>query len=82
MWRLVTYVLNWLRLIDQALNTIIGGDPRMTLSARMGRDIEQGKCRLCFGICKLLALIDKHHCQDAWIAQRQRPDPSHQITKE
>lgn len=56
------YLFNNLISFDQTLNTILGGDPDMTLSGRMGRDIKTGKCKLCKVICWLLNKIDKNHC--------------------
>jgi len=48
--------------IDRLGNTLLGGDPNMTLSGRMGRDIQQGRCLACKGICWLLNKIQVNHC--------------------
>lgn len=53
-------------LLDQLPNTLLGGDPRMTLSGRMGRNIAQGRCRVCSFICRVLSLLDTDHCARAW----------------
>jgi len=56
------YLLNLLVLLDIAINVLLGGDPAMTLSARMGRSIQQGRCRFCRPVCKLLGLLESDHC--------------------
>lgn len=58
------YAMNCWLALDQLLNTWLGGDPDMTLSGRMGRDIKQGKCWLCTPICRALNFISrqKDHC--------------------
>lgn len=68
------YVSNWLRLLSQAANTLAGGDPRMTLSARMGHDILGDKCRLCGFVCRLLDLFETDHCDRAWANELLAPD--------
>ena len=57
------YIWNVLISIDQLANTVLGGDPDMTLSGRMGRDIKNKRCRLCLAVCWLLNKIDPNHCQ-------------------
>ena len=64
------YLENWMHVFDQVCNTAIGGDPRMTLSARMGRDIEAGRCLACKRICWVLNLIQKDHCAQAWASEQ------------
>lgn len=59
------YLYAWLHLLDQAFNTLLAGDPRETMSARMGRDIAAGRCWLCRPICAALALIQRDHCARA-----------------
>jgi hypothetical protein len=49
--------------IDRLGNTLLGGDPDMTLSGRMGRDINKGLCWVCKPICWVLGKIQVHHCQ-------------------
>jgi hypothetical protein len=50
---------------DQSLSVLMGGDPDMTLSGRMGRAIAQGRCSLCKPICWLLGRIERDHCAAA-----------------
>jgi hypothetical protein len=71
---------NILFALDCLVNAVIGGDPRMTLSARMGRDIELGLCRLCRPVCAVLSLIQRDHCARAWSAEQKGADASQQIT--
>ena len=56
------YLLNLFVALDQLVNTLLGGDPDMTLSGRMGRAVLEGRCQLCRGVCWLLDLIDSGHC--------------------
>lgn len=56
------YIFNALIGLDQFANALLGGDPDMTLSGRMGRAVAEGRCKLCGLICWLLGLIDKDHC--------------------
>lgn len=60
-----TYFWNVMLGIDQLANAIIGGDPDETLSSRMGKNIRDGKCRLCKIVCYFLNKIDPNHCRDA-----------------
>lgn len=62
MQKLLKYVFNILLSFDRFVNAILGGDPEMTLSGRMGRTIREGHCVLCKGICKILNYFDKNHC--------------------
>lgn len=63
-WELVKmYLFNWAILLDLAVNTLIGGSPRETLSSRMGKAVAEDRCVLCKGICWLLDLVDPDHCQ-------------------
>ncbi len=57
------YAYNWARLLDQAANTLIGGDPRQTVSARLGRAEQNGKMWAA-RICKVIsfAFREKDHC--------------------
>lgn len=48
--------------IDRLCNALLGGDPRMTLSGRMGRDIQEGLCMICKPICWVLNKINTNHC--------------------
>lgn len=76
------YIWNLLHVFDQACNVLLGGDPRWTLSGRMGRDIAAGKCKLCRPICWLLGLIQPNHCAQAYIADQGVDPDSAQIAKE
>lgn len=76
------YLYNWVHLFDQSVNCLFGGDPRMTLSARMGHDILEGKCRLCVPICRFLDLFEADHCEKAWADELIAPDPVNQIMNE
>jgi hypothetical protein len=56
------YIVNALIGFDQFINALLGGDPDMTLSGRMGRAVEQGRCSLCRPVCWVLGKLDKDHC--------------------
>jgi hypothetical protein len=60
-----TYIINVLVSVDQLINTLIGGDPDMTLSGRMGRAVAEGRCRACGVVCWFLGKVDKDHCARA-----------------
>jgi hypothetical protein len=51
---------------DRLANALIGGDPEWTISARMGKAVRNGDCRLCYGICKVLAWFDHRHCYKSY----------------
>jgi hypothetical protein len=58
------YVFNVLIGIDQLANAILGGDPDMTISGRLGRILY--RCRFCRWICLILSWIDPrdgNHCE-------------------
>ena len=62
------YIINILIAIDQFANTILGGDPDMTISTRMGNWLRSGgyiKQAIAVVICRLLNIVDKNHCEDA-----------------
>lgn len=59
------YIVNNLVAFDQAWNTLLGGDPDMTLSGRMGRAVNEGRCKLCGVVCWMLDKIDTNHCAKA-----------------
>jgi len=64
------YIVNILYWIDEGVNVILGGDPRETLSSRMGKT---NKCQVCNWICKGLHLIDPRHCKrnvDQYVGSR------------
>lgn len=59
------YLFNVLVGLDQLVNAVTGGDPDMTLSGRMGRAVEEGRCKACGLVCWLLDKIDTDHCARA-----------------
>lgn len=60
---MTAYLWNLLVALDQLINALLGGDPDETLSSRMGKAVRANRCWACKGICRLLHLIDKDHCQ-------------------
>lgn len=65
MEKLKRYFVNLFLAFDQGANAVIGGDPDMTISGRMGRAVGDGRCMACRPICWLLHLIDTDHCAKA-----------------
>lgn len=67
------YFRNILMSFDQLVNTFLGGDPDMSLSARLGRNYKDSWMRKLvdwFFIRK-----SEHHCQDAdWWEQDEGKD--------
>ena len=74
------YAVNLIAVADRVVNTVLGGDPRQTLSSRMGRDIEAGRCRACGWICAGLNLIQRDHCASAWASEQAPLVPDMQVT--
>jgi hypothetical protein len=58
------YLLNFLLLLDEAGNTLTGGDPGETISSRAGKAMQEGKRWGCM-LCKFLNLFQKDHCLKA-----------------
>ncbi len=56
------YFWNVLVSVDQFANTLLGGDPDETMSSRMGKAINEGRCKFCKVVCWVLNKIDKDHC--------------------
>ena len=77
---LLQYLYNLLSVADRVVNTVLGGDPRQTLSSRMGRDIALGRCRACGWICTGLNLIQRDHCASAWASEQKPLNPDMQTT--
>jgi len=50
---------------DKLLNACCRGDWRMTISARMGFAVRDGRCVLCKGACAVLGFFWKNHCSNA-----------------
>lgn len=57
------YLWNILISLDQLVNTILGGDPDETISSRIGKRQRKGK--IAYWLCRMLHMIDPHHCRDA-----------------
>lgn len=56
------YFWNILISVDQAANTIFGGDPDETISSRMGKYARRGSGWFPCHLCKLLNIIQTNHC--------------------
>jgi hypothetical protein len=59
------YIINAFIGLDQFVNALIGGDPDMTLSGRMGRAVAADRCKVCKAVCWVLGKLDKDHCARA-----------------
>lgn len=57
------WIINVLIALDRLVNALLGGDPRETLSSRMGKARE--RCPVCYWICRGLHWLDPSHCDDA-----------------
>lgn len=57
------YVYNVAFALDRFANALLGGDPDWTISQRMGEAIKNDRCLVCYGLCRLLHLIDPNHCR-------------------
>lgn len=58
------YFLNWLILLDQAGNTLVGGSPNETISERAAKARNAGRQWGCM-LCKALDWINTNHCNNA-----------------
>jgi hypothetical protein len=56
------YLMNWLRLLDEAGNVLTGGDANETISSRAGKAQRKGKLWGCV-LCRFLDLFQKDHCE-------------------
>ena len=77
---LLRYAYNLLSVSDRVVNTILGGDPRQTLSSRMGRNVEAGRCPFCGWVCRRLDVLQLGHCASAWASEQAPLNPDMQIT--
>lgn len=60
------WILNIMFALDELCNSFLGGDPRETMSSRMGKKVVAGKCPVCKFLCKVLAhVLGRDHCQDS-----------------
>ena len=56
---------------DRMMNAVFGGDPRETISSRLGKYLQapDPKCRLCRwtvgAVCAMLNLFQRGHCVKA-----------------
>lgn len=58
------YLLNWLVLLDEAGNTLLGGSPNETISERSAKARNAGRRWGCI-LCALLDRISLGHCERA-----------------
>jgi hypothetical protein len=58
---LLRYTMNWLLLLDRALNVAAGGASDETMSSRAGKGMKEGKRWACV-LCKFLNIFQKDHC--------------------
>ena len=49
--------LNW------GLNTDKFGYPDETLSSVFGKETSEGKCKVCYFVCRVLNVFDPNHCK-------------------
>lgn len=66
------YAINLFIAGDQMANAILGGNPDMTISGRLGKRLLKGRdgCPWCYllskWICRLLDEVDPRHCVKAY----------------
>ena len=61
---ILRYLMNWLILLDQALNTLAAGSPNETVSERAAKARNKGKRWGCY-LCKFLGWVNPGHCDNA-----------------
>ncbi len=59
------YIKNVFLGFDLFVNAVLAGDPRETISSRIGKKTARGECKLCKFICKYLDKIDSRHCDNS-----------------
>ena len=74
------YAYNWIGLLDRACNVLLFGDPRQTISARMGGNIAVGRCPFCGWVCRRLEFFQAGHCALAFASNAMPLVPDMQIT--
>ena len=75
------YLLNVLSLGDRAINVILlFGDPRQSISSRMGRNVAAGRCQFCGWVCRRLDFFQADHCAKEWASEQVPLVPDMQIT--
>jgi hypothetical protein len=55
------YLVRQLIALDQAVNTLLDGEPDETLSSRLGRAEQKGS-RFATEACEVLDVVEKDHC--------------------
>lgn len=63
------YLWNWLILIDQGFNVLLGGDPDETISSRVSKRPKE-HCAICHWLCRMLNKVDPGHCDK--VAEKDR----------
>lgn len=68
------YLLNNATAFDQLANTLLGGSPDETLSARAYRNEQQGKLlgRFFRPVIDLLFWFDENHCYKSYLSEKYR----------
>jgi hypothetical protein len=61
---ILRYLMNWLVLLDQALNTLAAGSPNETISERSAKARNAGRKWGCV-LCSLLDKVNPGHCDNA-----------------
>ncbi len=70
------YAINLFIAGDQLANAVLGGNPDVTISGRLGKRLLTGRegCALCFlisrSLCRLLDEVDPDHCSKAYRVDR------------
>ena len=74
------YLYNWINWVDRGINVLFGGDPRQSVSSRMGRDVAAGRCKFCGWLCRRLDFFEADHCAKKWADEQKPLVPDMQIT--
>ena len=74
------YLYNWVSLGDRAVNVLFGGDPRQSVSSRMGRNVAAGRCPFCGWLCRRLDFFEADHCAKKWADEQKPLNPDMQTT--
>lgn len=74
------YVWNWVDILDRMGNVALFGDPRQSISGRMGRNVEAGRCPFCSWMCRKLDFFERNHCARTWADDQKPLNPDRQTT--
>ncbi len=65
MKKIKQYLYNLLYALDTDSNAVLGGDPRETISSRLGKVVKEKDSAWAYYACRVLSWFDHAHCMGA-----------------